>query len=132
MAKVKIMGNAVQITSSLKFDDIKALEAYKSDCLTDYGADNLPYDEPVFKIGTTTDSYGRITEYGASFGGKTADGFATISIFITETDEDPAGYVAENLGASLAKLNALEAKLPPVIEKMKSERQAVLESIEIV
>ena len=129
MAKIKVAGKAVVITSSLKYEDIKTIEKYRKNALTLRDEK----DEPVFRIGTTNGT-GKINAYGAEFDGCTRDNdkLATITILADIDDSDDAKeFIADTVGAWVLTLNKLEKELPKVLEEIKAEKAEILSNIEI-
>lgn len=133
MATVKIAGDAVIITSSLKLEEIRNVQKYRPKALV-LISDEGEGEEPVFAIGFTTGS-GSINEVGVSFGRVSPDGSgrASLTIFMAPAeDADIKAEVAEKFGGALMKLNKLEAQLPAVLAEIAAERARVLENIEVL
>ena len=133
MAKIVIAGDAVVVTSSLKLEDIKVVEKYRPEELVLRGGDDGK--EPIFAIGTTSGN-GRINSVGVSFGREAADGSGLACITAlkidTPTTDNVKEWVADALGGAMSKLAVLESKLPSVLEAIKAEKAAVMESIVVV
>ena len=69
MAKIKTLGDAVVVVSTLKFEDIKFLEKYRKDALALKGGEDNK--EIIFRVGASgTPS---ANEYGITFEGATRD-----------------------------------------------------------
>jgi len=132
MAKITILGDAVVVKSTLKFEDIKLVEKSRPKELFLYEEEN-GRKLPVFGIGTT-DGKGHISESGITFGGATRDGegLAQITMGIPSGEGDVKKLVAELIGYPVTQLNKMEASLPPVIEEIKAEKQAMLDGIELI
>ena len=131
MARITIVGQAIVVTSSLALEDIKTVAKYRPEALTLYGGEDDK--EPVFKLGVTSGT-GAIGKYGAEFGTETRDEekLAVMTLILdSEAGEDPKEYVADKLGGALMNLNALEEKLPSVIEEIAAERTKILEAITV-
>lgn len=133
MANIKILGDAVVITSAVKFEDIRTIEKYNKDALT------LKVEEegkmiPVF--GVATGKTGEINQYGATFASATRDedGFATITICIKDLGEDVnvKDWVADKFGKAILNLNKVEATIPEVLEKIAEEKAEILDNIAVV
>lgn len=130
MANVKIVGDAVVLTSALSFEDIKLVEKIAPKELTLFEEEN-GRKVPVFGV-CTTKSHGRITKDGVSFAKGSRDGgFAEITMGVPECDGDVKEVVAELIGTAVIKLNELEAKLPEVIAGINAQKQAMLDCIEV-
>lgn len=131
MAKITIAGDAVVITSSMKLEDIQAIAKYRPNELFLKGGEDGK--EPIFAIGTTTGA-GNISTVGASFGREAIDGTkkAIITMVMNGAPvENAKEWVADKLGGAIINLNALEAKLPAVLEAIAAEKATVMENIEI-
>lgn len=129
MANVKVCGDALVITSTLKYEEIEMVKKYRPEALTLKGGEDGK--EPIFKI--TTGTMSEIGKYGACFDGATRDGngFATITLMIDEEPADLREEIADKYGAALINVGTLEAILPEVLQEIEAERAAVLEQIEI-
>lgn len=131
MAKTTIAGDAVVITSALKLEDIKTIEKYRPNELVLRGGEDGK--EPIFALGTTIGS-GSINAVGTSFSREANDGsgLAVITMVMTGVPtEDVKDWAADRLGSSVICLNALEAKLPAVLEAIAAEKAVVMEHITV-
>ena len=131
MAKVVVAGEAVVITSSLKLEDIKNIAKYRPGELTLKGGENGK--EPIFAIGVTTGA-GSINQNGASFGREASDGSTLATITMIAEGQKPGNikeWVADTLGGALVNLNALEAKLPEVLDAIAAEKATVMANITV-
>lgn len=129
MAKITVAGNAVVITSGVKLEDIKLVAKYRPDALT---LKDEETKEEIFVVGVTGEkSSGTINQYGASVSGSTnnADGFATITVLVENVKGDIKEFVADTIGGAFTKFNAVEEKLPAVVEEIKADRAAVINAI---
>ena len=127
MAKINVVGNAVVLTSSMKYEDVQKAEKYRPDAL-------VLKDEKgkeLFKV--ATGKYPTANEYGVVFNGHTqADGFATGTwIVADEITEDAKEQLADLYGAALLKLGKLEETFGKAIEEIDKEREGVLAQIEL-
>lgn len=130
MAKVTVVGEAIVFTSSLKLDDIKAVEKYRPEELTLWGGDNN--EEPVFVVASTRNPGGSLNQYGAEFGAVARDGSGAATITITGVGaEDVKGYIADEYGPALIKLAKLEERLPIVLAEIERERAAIIAGITV-
>lgn len=129
MAKITVAGQAVVVTSSLKYDDIKLIAKYRPDALTLYSEDEEK--EPVFKIGLT-DGVGTIGTYGAEFSQPAADGSASLTLIYEGETDDLKESIVDSIGGALLKLNKLERKLPAVVAEIASEKAEILSNISVV
>jgi len=129
MAKIKICGDAVVVTSSLKLEDIKKVEKYRPEALCLKGGEDNK--DILFILGTTA-GFGSINTMGAAFGREARDGSGCAQITMTTTAvEDVAETVADELGAALGYLGKMEQALPAVIAEIDAERAAILASITV-
>lgn len=130
MSKINVAGDAIVVTSALKLDDIKLVAKYRNKELTLMGGEDNK--DPIFNV-ASCEGAGSINTYGASFGSANADGFAQLTMIVKDGfgEKNPAEYIADEIGGALAHLNALEAKLPKVVEEIKAERKAVMDSVSV-
>lgn len=135
MATLKIVGDAVVLTSSAKLEDLKLLEKYKPDALRLYKTNEDGKKEVVFTVKTTTSGQGGINARGAIFGSAAHDGTGQATV----TDRVPEGVTTENLrekiadlvGTGVISLNKVEEQIPAALEEVKAEKAAILESISV-
>ena len=132
MASIKVVGDAVVITSALKLEDIKLLQAARPKAL-EVSQDDDGKKKLLFRLGAGNGK-GSVTEFGIVFGRVTNDGqgFAQYTQEISAGDKDVKEYVAELFGMPVMYLNELEKTLPDVIAEIKRQHQDVLDSIELV
>lgn len=130
MAKVTIAGNAVVITSSMKYEDLETIQKYRPDALTLYGGEDGKEPEFTVAVGRCPE----IGKYGIVFNGTTRndDKLACLTICECNNIEDMKEHVADSYGAALTKLNELEGKLAGVVEEIAAAKQAVIDAIEVV
>lgn len=134
MAKATLTGNALVITSAVKAADLEVIAKYAPAALTlkekDEDSGKLV---PVFKV-----AYGSVASasaFGICFDGKTRDenGFATATFEFTGSQDAAAATaeIADKYGATLAKLNKVEATIPEVLKKVAADRKQVVEAITV-
>ena len=130
MAKITIVGNAVVVTSSLKFEDLVKVAKCKPAALH---LKDEKGEKDVFAIGVT-DGVGSLTSVGVLFDGATRDdnGFATITMAtrFEGSNEEMKEAVADEFGGALASLAKLEATIPAVVEEINNARAEVMEQIQ--
>ena len=129
MAKIKVVGNAAVITSTLTLGDIALVKAYRPEALALKGGENGK--EEVFRIGMCIDPYGDVSAAGMMFGAENAEGKAIITELVSPVSDDIKSELADKYGAALVNLGKLEEILPGVIEEIKAEREALMASIEV-
>ena len=104
--KVKIAGNAIVLTSTLKFDTIKKMEKYnkKALCLVEVKKDE---EIEIFRIGTG--KIASLSQYGVTFNEANKDGFAIATIMLPEETKDKKAFIKDNYASALFMLKDLEA-----------------------
>ena len=129
MAKVNVVGDAMVITSTMKYSEIETIKKFRPDALTLKGGEDGK--EPIFSISIGDES--DISKYGVCFSGKTRDenGFATLTIGVCAGVENLKDTIADHFGRALVNISKLEESLPAVLEEIKAEKERVLEYIEI-
>lgn len=131
MSKVTILGNAVVVSSSMKFDDLLTIKKYRPDALTLMGGkDN---EEPVFCVDVGDGMCGEINNFGAYFCNTTNDSEkkACITMCFADAGENIKEFVADQIGSAIMNLNKLEQLLPNVLEEIKAEKAAIMQNITI-
>ena len=88
--------------------------------------------DPIFAIGVTNGP-GSINDVGASFGRESYDDekLAVITMVTNGATGDVKEWVADRIGGAIMKLNALEEKLPAVLEELAGQKAAVMEAITV-
>lgn len=133
MASIKIVGDAVVITSTMKLEDIRTIKKYRPDALTLRGGKDGK--EPIFCIAVCNSGTGNINQYGAEFSRASHDDakLATITKMVPHSDDtDIKEFVADTYGAYVLNLNKLEATLPSVMEEIATEKEQILANITVV
>ena len=127
--KVVIIGQAIVITSSLKFEDVSKVAKYRPEALTLYEGEGAER-EPVFMIGTGA---GSINKYGVSFSGATRDGEgkATLTVTTNYDGDDIEGFIADELGRAIIELGKMEEQLPAVIAEIDAEIAGIKANITV-
>lgn len=130
MAKIIIAGDAVVITSSMKFEDLLTIKKYQPDALTLFGGEEGK--DPIFKVDVTTGA-GSINQFGASFAKATRDDekLATLTMSIIDATDDVKEWVADKVGAALMNLCAIEETLPDVLQGIEARKAEIMSNIEI-
>ena len=103
--KIRIVGNALILTSKLKFSTIQKMEKYNADalCLIEKDGDE---EVEVFRI--NTGKLSSISKYGIIFAETNKDGYAVATILFPEGVENKREYIKDNYGTTLLMLNDLE------------------------
>lgn len=130
MAKTKIFGEAIVITSTLKLDELKSVSKYYKEKLNLYGGEDGK--ELLFGIRVAPDGMGVLSADGAFFAptSRVEGGYATITMTVPSGVEDAKKWMVDTHGGALMHLAELEKKLPDVIAKIVADEKAVAESIE--
>lgn len=103
--RIKIVGNALVLTSKLKFATIQKMEKYNPDalCLVEVKGED---ENEIFRIATGKTS--NISKYGITFMEANKDGFATATVLFPEGTKDKREFVKDNFATSLFMLADLE------------------------
>ena len=127
MAQIKVVGDAVVVESAATLETLKKVEKYRPKKLYLYAEDGKT---PTFRVATTK-GVGCINANGASFGGASRDGSgrATITLGIPSDVTNVTDYIEDVIGASIIRLNEVEAGLDSVIAEIEAEREAVRSAI---
>lgn len=130
MAKTKIFGEAIVITSTLKLDELKSVSKYYNEKLNLYGGEDGK--ELLFGIRVAPSGMGVLSADGAFFAptSRVEGGYATITMTVPSGVEDAKKWMVDTHGGALMHLAELEKKLPDVIAKIVADEKAVAESIE--
>lgn len=115
--RIKIAGNAIVLTSKLKFSTIQKMEKYNNDALCLVEVKNNEENE-IFRISTGKTS--SIGKYGITFMEADKNGNAVATVMLPEGVTDKKAYVKDNFGTTLFMLSELEA----VVETACAELEA--------
>ena len=121
--RIKIAGNAVVLTSKLKFATIQKMEKYNPSalCLTETKKDE---EVEIFRIATGKTS--SIGKYGITFMEANKDGYAIATILLPENTTDKKAYIKDNLGNAIFMLTDLEA----LVETACAELEAAYDKLD--
>lgn len=130
MAKTKIFGEAIVVTSAIKLEDLKKVERYSRDSLILKGGEDGK--QPIFGVCVAQEGMGNISSISVSFAPTTrnAEGYATVTMTIPDGVANAKEWMVDKFGGALMNLAALEKELPAVVEKIKADAKAVADSIE--
>ena len=123
-ATVKVVGDAMVLTSGVAFDDIKKVAKYRPESLIlKGGKDNK---EELFRIGVTTGK-GSVNQYGVSFAKESRgeQGFAQLTIMLPDGAKDVKEYVSDTYGRAILMLNKIEETFPAVLGEINTEKARV-------
>lgn len=128
MAKINVTGNAIVLTSSIKYADIEKAKKYRPEALKLVDKDGNEY----FAIDTgNSGQCAQANGLGVVFNGKTHDenGFATNTIMFSAADGDLKEKVADLYGEAIINLKKLEEAFGGRIAEIDRQREEVLADI---
>lgn len=128
MSKVKIVGNAVVITSDLKREEIERVKKYTKDGLKlkdEKGND-------VFTIALGENS--SISQFGITYGEQNAEGYAQATLLLDESIEPDKRMdtVLDTHAITLTQLNTLETYIRSTATELESTIAGIADSIEVI
>lgn len=132
MATIKVIGDVVVVTSTLKLEDLLMVQKYRPDALTLMGGEDGK--TPVFKVVARPGQQGSIDKFGAVFGsaGHSDKGLATATLPLRVSEgTDIKSYLADTYGAAIANLGKVEEAVPAVLEAVKTERKSFMDAITV-
>lgn len=115
--RIKIAGNAVVLTSKLKFATIQKMEKYNKDALCLVETKNDEENE-IFRIGTGKVS--SIGKFGITFMEADKNGFAVATIMLPAGVTDKKEYIKDNFGTTLFMLADLEAAVETACARLEA------------
>lgn len=121
MAKIKIIGSNVFVTSRVKLEEIGKVRQYSPDTLCLFQGET-----PVFAVGVGKPS---VSDCGISFAETNAEGYAMVRV--EEFDVPTKEEVAEKYAGVISKLEQLETQIGETLTKMNAEISALAEKITI-
>lgn len=131
MAKTKILGTAVTITSAIKVAVFKTLAKFKPAALKlTETVDGVKEEKFSVAIGTSPS----VTKYGIVFDSENTDGYAEVTLQIPAsiTADKRKEYVADTYGYALLNLNQLEGQIAEEYAETEADFVAINENIELV
>ena len=131
MAKTKILGTAVTITSAVKVADFKTLAKFKPAALAlTEVVDGVKEEKFSVALGTSPS----VTKYGIVFDSANTDGYAEVTLQIPAsiTADKRKEYVADTYGYALLNLNQLEGQIAEVMAETEADFIAINDGIELV
>lgn len=131
MAKIKVVGTAVVIETTMKLEEIKKVLKYKPEALKVFDEN----EEIDFMVKVAEEgSAGSLNDYVAAFASTTtnADGRAQITLAMNVWEPgDLKEVIADEFGVALVKLGEIEKNFGTVVAQVTAEREAILENITI-
>lgn len=131
MAKTKILGTAVTITSAVKVADFKTLAKFKPAALAlTEVVDGVKEEKFSVALGTSPS----VTKYGIVFDSANADGYAEVTLQIPASiaADKRKEYVADTYGYALLNLNQLEGQIAEIMAETEADFIAINDGIEEV
>lgn len=113
--KVTIVGNALVLTSTLKYDTIVKMQKINPEALTIFAKENDELME-IFKI--MPGKVGTISKAGIVFATKDKNGYATVTDLIPECVKDKKEWVKDNYASVLFMLAQLEEAVADAEEQV--------------
>ena len=123
MAKIKVLGNALTLTSGLKTSEIEKAEKFCPDATKLVDEEKTPY----FVVQTGPASVGK---FGVSFNHTNAENYAYVTLVAEEapTKEE----IKEEFGEILFNLNEVEKNVKSALETLKEKIDTLEEVIEVI
>ncbi len=128
MSKITIVGDVVNIKSSMKLEDLMTIHKYRPDALALMGGEDGK--DEVFRVFADPNAEGSVQPYAVVFSKAAQDGAAYVNIHI-DPKGDAREYVADTFGVAITNLNKVEEGLPSVLESINNEKAAMVASIEV-
>ena len=127
MANIKVIGDAMIVTSAIKMEDIKLLQRLDADGLIARDKD----DEPVYAV--FTGASGFMEDTGIRFTGADRDGFATVTILLPSTTQDKREeYIKENYAMAITALQTMEELLAEYLISFKAKYIEAMQAVEFL
>ena len=127
--KIKIAGNAVVLTSKLKFATIQKMEKYNPAALV-LVETRKDEDVEVFRI--ATGKIGSISKYGVVFSEADKDGYAIATVLLPENVEKKKEYIKDNFATVLFMLADLEDSVTTACAELEAAYAKLDDDIEEV
>lgn len=131
MAKTKILGTAVTITSAIKVAVFKTLRKFKPAALKlTETVDGVKEEKFSVTIGISPS----VTRHGIVFDSANTDGYAEVTLQIPASiaADKRKEYVADTYGYALLNLNQLESQIAEKYAETEADFVAINEGIELV
>jgi hypothetical protein len=130
MSKVKIIGNAVVITSDLKVEEILKVKKFTKSGLK-------LRDEKgneIFAIDYRPGANSSISEHGIVYGEVNTEGYAQVSLLMAEDvkPEDRMNVLLDDFAIALGNLNTLETYIREAATELEGTVETIKSSIEVV
>lgn len=127
MANIKVIGDAMIVTSAIKMEDIKLLQCLDADGLIARDKD----DEPVYAV-FTGDS-GFMGDTGIRFTGADSNGFATVTILLPPASQTQREeYIKEKYAMAITALQTMEELLAEYLVDFKTKYNEAMQAVEFI
>lgn len=126
MAKIKVMGNALVLTSDLKTEVIKDVKNYNEKACTLFNENK----EPVFAL--ETGDHPSCSNYGVCMDSTNSEGKAYITIVGLDRKSETKDSIIKRFAPVLVKLNAVEKQIEDIKDQVDEQIEHITESIEIL
>ena len=130
MSKVKIVGNAVVITSDLNVDEILKVKKFTKSGL------KLKDEKgnEIFAIDYYPGANSSISEHGIVYGEVNAEGYAQVSLLMAEDvkPEDRMNVLLDDFAIALGNLNTLETYIREAATELENTVETIKSNIEVV
>jgi len=131
--KIKTIGNSLVVTTEVTMEDLKKLQAGKSEALAlTKEVDGKKQEYFRVAAGKT----GSLNTFGATFSADTntapKKAMLTVDISGKGTDEDVKKYVAEKFGAAILNLRKVEEQFQPALTQIAEEQEFLSGLIDVV
>ena len=125
--RIKIVGNALVLTSKLKFVTIQKMEKYNKDtlCLVEVKGDE---ENEIFRIATGKTS--NISKFGITFMEANKEGFATATVLFPEGTTNKREFVKDNFATVLFMLEDLEDAVQTACAELEAAYAKLDDNIE--
>ena len=127
--RIKIAGNAMIITSSLKLDSIKHIEKYDPRALAMH---TYSRDEEIEIFRVSTAATASVGKFGIAFSEADKNGFATATILFPEGVTDKKAFIRDNFTTALLMLCDVEQQVQASCDRLNNTFKMLDEAIEEV
>lgn len=132
MAKIKVMGNALTLVSTLKTEDIAKVQRLEPEALKLFKVDPETNAKTEYFGITLTDGSSCCSHFGVTFSSTNSEGYAYITIPITRDQDTTEEEIAEEFMPILANLNDVEEIFNTKYEALKAKIDKTKEDVEFL
>lgn len=134
MKKIKVLNNAVTLTSDMALRDIQTLQQYAPQALKVIEKNNQDEDIEVFAVSATVGN-ASINEYGINFTQETAGNHATVTALFPdyfETEEEKNQFLKDHIFEISKNLVIVEKQAKKALETLDKELKTFSENVEFI